>query len=1042
MRSISNSVAVHRLIALCLIMVLLISLGGIASAGPATALASVGVSPVDAQADTWWETNWAMAGANPQRTSWVPTSPENVTEIKGELRPVWYRPIDPFINGKVQVVAANGLLYISTARGLYALNAENGDIAWVYPTELPLGHSPTVVGSVLYVGGYDRRIHALEANPVLSTLPTDGQTGYRVNDRVLWTFEQAEAGFETNPLVVNGILYAGNRDGAMYALNATTGALLWKYRTGGPILFSAAYQDGILYFAANDARAYALNAGDGSLVWKSNKLPGAGFHSFWPVVHGDYLILAGSHNFLVDYELSLPGDLGTKFDGTELREVYTANGVPDGELVSYPYGTGTEPGDWVNGTVTIDTFRIVNYYEQKPWRRTYLVLDKSSGQEVAFDADADGRPDYAPFLWGGSTHSGNKYPPVVGVDGVLYQFGNYISDDYIARGQVTGWKFGTRFISVIHELPWGAPIDELHSFSAGGDLIYFQHWESEAGAWDITAPLGSGNRQWGYYSYNLNTVAPGYSVKYPDGVVYGNQNGVYGGPQNPPIPYRGRVYYHVNNCLLAFGPDGTASAPSPTVQPIETQQPQASIPVATLQQRLAAEVQKMIAAGHLRPGYHGTGIPDPNMGPRYLSHYFHNPIDTIYTLITALPHLPADLRQQTRTYIQQEYSSYPPYQIAHIGWQDGAPREVYDTLPEVQANMAGFGPRTSSYWGWPWDFPQYNFYGLWKYAQEFGGASGIFNQIRNRIETPPNDAYLADYPYLHNAYIAGYIGYLELEKLAGEAESPTIRNELNRLLSLRVSQFSKDNWFTDWHDYERALNAGKNFMYLVPELAEYMNQNAYDKVKAAIDEYNYIVPCWFVSKYDSTFEEGMLHQLYDYSAVFQAKAYILREPPEELEKYLDVPAFPVGDLFYIQNLVALLEAPRSLSKTASPGSGEQGASITYTLSFYSQGSTLTLTDTLPSGMSAPSNFELVGTEIAPTYNSGQHRLSWSDQPVAGQQVTIRYIATIATNLPGFQINTVELSEEGGESSSARALVFANPHSLYLPLILRNKPVPY
>jgi len=47
--------------------------------------------------------------------------------------------------------------------------------------------------------------------------------------------------------------------------------------------------------------------------------------------------------------------------------------------------------------------------------------------------------------------------------------------------------------------------------------------------------------------------------------------------------------------------------------------------------------------------------------------------------------------------------------------------------------------------------------------------------------------------------------------------------------------------------------------------------------------------------------------LYD-AVVLQAKAYVLGEPREELLKYLDVPAFRVGDLFYIQNLVAVIEA--------------------------------------------------------------------------------------------------------------------------------------
>jgi hypothetical protein len=36
---------------------------------------------------------------------------------------------------------------------------------------------------------------------------------------------------------------------------------------------------------------------------------------------------------------------------------------------------------------------------------------------------------------------------------------------------------------------------------------------------------------------------------------------------------------------------------------------------------------------------------------------------------------------------------------------------------------------------------------------------------------------------------------------------------------------------------------------------------------------------------------------------------ILQDPRRALEPYLDVPAVPMGDLFFIQNLVSILEAP-------------------------------------------------------------------------------------------------------------------------------------
>ena len=41
------------------------------------------------------------------------------------------------------------------------------------------------------------------------------------------------------------------------------------------------------------------------------------------------------------------------------------------------------------------------------------------------------------------------------------------------------------------------------------------------------------------------------------------------------------------------------------------------------------------------------------------------------------------------------------------------------------------------------------------------------------------------------------------------------------------------------------------------------------------------------------------------------QALILKKDQDELVKYLDVPAFHVGDLYYIQNLITVIEADES-----------------------------------------------------------------------------------------------------------------------------------
>jgi hypothetical protein len=107
---------------------------------------------------------------------------------------------------------------------------------------------------------------------------------------------------------------------------------------------------------------------------------------------------------------------------------------------------------------------VSEYYEQKPWRRTYFVLNRKTGEEVTYDFDGDGRKDYAPLLFLG-THSGNRFPPVVGGDGLLYQTaGGVKGAGWISRGGIVRWKVDSPLIGVLTE----DAHDEPQALAAGG----------------------------------------------------------------------------------------------------------------------------------------------------------------------------------------------------------------------------------------------------------------------------------------------------------------------------------------------------------------------------------------------------------------------------------------------------------------------------------------------------------------------------------------------------------------------------------------------
>jgi eukaryotic-like serine/threonine-protein kinase len=69
-------------------------------------------------------------------------------------------------------------------------------------------------------------------------------------------------------LKANLTIYVGSDDGNLYAINANTGTLKWKYTTGGEIQSSPTVVNNIVYIGSNDKYLYAIDAITGTLKWK------------------------------------------------------------------------------------------------------------------------------------------------------------------------------------------------------------------------------------------------------------------------------------------------------------------------------------------------------------------------------------------------------------------------------------------------------------------------------------------------------------------------------------------------------------------------------------------------------------------------------------------------------------------------------------------------------------------------------------------------------------------------------------------------------
>lgn len=346
--------------------------------------------------------------------------------------------------------------------------------------------------------------------------------------------------------------------------------------------------------------------------------------------------------------------------------------------------------------------------------------------------------------------------------------------------------------------------------------------------------------------------------------------------------------------------------------------------VVSVEQRLTVEIRKMIETGHLRP-------LDENCTEHYWMfrhqfgdlphHLWRNPAETIYTLLRALPHVPAEMKRPLRDYIQQEWRRNPPTRVTRMDWS-GANRQYALAPPEVDEWCRTAGSTAPGAGFAAWKFNPFNYYACWMYAQAgLGNASGMLQEL------PPPQKYPADefgaalplksLPHALNVHIAGYYGFLGLEDLAGRKRNPQVEQWLAEAQAKRVEFLADDPIPVAVHPIE----AG-GFKYLVPELGEYLHTHARDALTRNLKVYSAkVAPLWFIARADETtrmtrnhigrgtkFAEGSTSHHYEYWATFQAMALALKEPRETLELYLDGPAAERGDLFYIQNLVSTIEA--------------------------------------------------------------------------------------------------------------------------------------
>ncbi|WAZ26908.1 PQQ-binding-like beta-propeller repeat protein [Streptomyces cinnabarinus] len=217
-----------------------------------------------------------------------------------------------------------------------------GKLLWKFPAGVvQSSFSPVVANGMVYIGNYDNNLYAVDTRT--------GQQRWKFSNGVTRDSgvkeNVTETGSASSPCLADGLLYFGSWDYNLYAVDASTGKQRWKFLTSRDMDSSPCVVDGVVYIGNYDSNLYAVDADTGELRWK---FPTDGGIFSSPVV-ADGLVYVGSRDknlYALDADT---GELRWKFptDGWVESSPFRAYGMvyvgsTEDELHAVDTDTGQE----------------------------------------------------------------------------------------------------------------------------------------------------------------------------------------------------------------------------------------------------------------------------------------------------------------------------------------------------------------------------------------------------------------------------------------------------------------------------------------------------------------------------------------------------------------------------------------------------------------------------------------------------------------------------------------------------------------------------
>ncbi len=132
----------------------------------------------------------------------------------------------------------------------YGFNADSGGQRWHY-TIAGTPNKPYAVTNAVYVSTQGGYVYSFSKTGSLNWSKSVGGT------------------ILGRPTMDSGLVYVGNDQGRVFALNSSTGDISWSYTTGGMISGAVSVANNVAYASA-DGKLFALNSLNGQIVWTAS----------------------------------------------------------------------------------------------------------------------------------------------------------------------------------------------------------------------------------------------------------------------------------------------------------------------------------------------------------------------------------------------------------------------------------------------------------------------------------------------------------------------------------------------------------------------------------------------------------------------------------------------------------------------------------------------------------------------------------------------------------------------------------------------------